>query len=130
ALSSIHYPQSAISNSLFSKLHLLMIHGENDEIFPVADYRRMAETLMANGVVVDLRIFPGQSHNFGADRSVIVRGVAEYCARFFDTDFDNKRNTKGRSGFAGTLSPREERAGIELERGVADSDFSEKLNAS
>ncbi len=81
-LPSIHY-QSAISRPLFSNIQMLLIHGENDEIFPVADCRRVAERLKSSGVAVGLRIFPGQSHNFEADRPVMVRGVAEYLRAYF-----------------------------------------------
>ncbi len=58
---------------------VLLVHGENDQIFPAKDARRLAELLRASGTNVTLNIVPGHGHDFGADRPVIFRLVAEYC---------------------------------------------------
>ena len=57
----------------------LLVHVENDEVFPVADAKRLANLLHAAGTPEDLRILPGLSHDFGYDRGVAVRAMAEYC---------------------------------------------------
>jgi dienelactone hydrolase len=75
--------------TLSTNLHVLLIHGENDEVFPAADCRRLAELLTTNGVPVDLRIFPAQPHGFGADRPAVMRGIAEYCACCLDANSPN-----------------------------------------
>ena len=59
---------------------MLLVHGEQDEIFPVADCRRVAGILRDRGMVVDLRILPGLSHGFGEEHAVVLRAAAEYCA--------------------------------------------------
>ena len=58
---------------------VLLVHGENDEVFPVEDAKRLANLFRAAGITVTLRILPGQSHAFGDDRAVIIRAMAEYC---------------------------------------------------
>lgn len=72
----------------------LLVHAESDEIFPVADARQLAELFKQNGTPVDLRIFPNQSHGFGTDRPVIIRGIAEYCANFFGSMQPFHNNTR------------------------------------
>ncbi len=57
----------------------LLVQGENDEVFPVADAKRLASLLHAAGTPEELRILPGLSHDFGVDRGVAVRAMAEYC---------------------------------------------------
>ena len=58
---------------------VLLVHGEQDEIFPVADCRRVADVLRAGGTTVDLRILPGLSHGFGAEWSTVLRMAGECC---------------------------------------------------
>ncbi|MCC6822753.1 MAG: prolyl oligopeptidase family serine peptidase [Verrucomicrobia subdivision 3 bacterium] len=59
---------------------VLLIHGERDEVFPVADCKRLAERLRANGTPVEVRILPECGHVFGEDSGPVVRALAEYCA--------------------------------------------------
>jgi dienelactone hydrolase len=61
----------------------LILHGEADEVFPAADARRVAEALRARGLETEVRLFPGQSHNFGENRELLFRMVGEECLRFF-----------------------------------------------
>ena len=58
---------------------VLLVHGENDGIFPVGDARRLAELLHTNGTAVTLHIMAGHGHDLGADQAVAFRLIAEYC---------------------------------------------------
>src|SRR5208337_4270752 len=60
-------------------VHVLLIHGEFDDVFPVSDARRLAAVLQSNGVPVTLKIIPGQSHGFEPDRLLLFRAIGEYC---------------------------------------------------
>lgn len=59
---------------------VLLIHGGRDEVFPVADCKRLAERLRANGTPVEVRILPESGHVSGEDSGPVVRALAEYCA--------------------------------------------------
>jgi len=39
----------------------------------------MAARLQSNGVPVELRVLPGQPHDFGPNRLQVFRAVGEYC---------------------------------------------------
>jgi dienelactone hydrolase len=92
---------SAFSNHLSHlTCEVLLVHGERDEIFPVADCREVGELFTTNGVRVEIRILPDQPHGFGRNHgdagqlSVTMRGVAEYCAAHlpkadYGAKFDN-----------------------------------------
>ena len=43
---------------------VLIIHGSKDEVLPVAYTKKFAEDMKAEGNRIDLRIYPGGSHNF------------------------------------------------------------------
>ena len=58
---------------------VLLIHGEQDEIFPVADTQRLAEEWQTNGQPVTWRILPGLAHALDPERGVIFRAIGEYC---------------------------------------------------
>jgi dienelactone hydrolase len=58
---------------------VLLVSGEKDGIFPIEDVKRLASLLRAAGTPVNLRILPDADHDFGTDRGVIIRAVAEYC---------------------------------------------------
>jgi dienelactone hydrolase len=62
-------------------LRAWLAHGENDEVFPAADARAVAEWLRARGAEVQLDVFPGRGHSFGEDQPLLVRRAAEFCAR-------------------------------------------------
>jgi dienelactone hydrolase len=59
----------------------LLLHGDQDTVFPVSDARRVESALRTNGCVVELKVLPGQSHNFDPNRGVVFRRVGEYCLR-------------------------------------------------
>ena len=46
---------------------LLVLHGDADQIIPVQEGKQLAAEAKALGAKVDLVIYPGQSHGFGAD---------------------------------------------------------------
>ena len=58
---------------------VLLVHGDQDEIFPVADTRRLFSLLQTNGVPVELKILPGLPHNMEPDQGVVFRAIGEYC---------------------------------------------------
>jgi dienelactone hydrolase len=58
---------------------ILLIHGEQDEIFPVADTKRLASVLQTNGLSVELKIIPGIAHGMESERGVVFRSIGEYC---------------------------------------------------
>ena len=74
--------RSTLNAQRLSSIHcpVLLIHGERDEVFPVADCRRVAERLRANGTPVELQIIPEMGHVAGENSGPIVRALAEYCA--------------------------------------------------
>ena len=65
------------------KCPVLLIHGEQDEIFPVADTKRLAVVLQSNGVPVKLKIISSMGHSTGADGGSVFRGIGEYCMTHF-----------------------------------------------
>ena len=68
-------------NNLLPSLHcrVALIHGEQDQTFPVADTKRLASILQSNGQPVDMRIIPGMTHGMDPDRGVVFRSIGEYC---------------------------------------------------
>jgi len=65
------------TQNLKLKTHVLLVHGENDEIFPVSEAREVAAFFQTNGVVTELKILPGKRHAFDSDRAVVIRVVGE-----------------------------------------------------
>ncbi len=63
-------------------LHLpavLLLHGEQDSVFPLAEAQRVALVLQTNGVDVELKNFAGLPHDFQPNQAVVFRLVGEYC---------------------------------------------------
>jgi predicted esterase len=58
---------------------VLLVHGEGDEVFPVADIKRLGSTLQTRGVQVEIKTIPGLPHGLEPERGVIFRAVSEYC---------------------------------------------------
>ena len=58
---------------------VLLVHADNDEVFPVADAFRLVDLLKAGGAPVDLQVIRGYDHAYRPDLSVIFRLVGEYC---------------------------------------------------
>jgi len=56
-----------------------LVHGEQDQTFPVADTKRLASILQTNDQPVDLKIIPGMTHGMESDRGVVFRSIGEYC---------------------------------------------------
>jgi len=61
------------------RMAILVVHGANDEVFPLADAQRVAACLQTNGVPVELKVMPGASHGFEPDRLLLFRAIGEYC---------------------------------------------------
>lgn len=73
--------QEGQTNNHLESLHCptLLIHGEMDETFPVADTKRLALLLQTNGLPVELKIISGLSHGMEPERGVVFRSIGEYC---------------------------------------------------
>jgi predicted esterase len=56
---------------------ILLVHGGNDEIFPVDEAKEAAAFFKTNGFPTELKILPGKSHGFDADRALVFRTVGE-----------------------------------------------------
>ena len=72
---------STLNAQLSTRLRcaVLLVHGEQDQTFPLADTTRLAAVLQSNGVPVDLRIIPGAPHGMEPDGGVVFRCIGEYC---------------------------------------------------
>ena len=79
-LSGAGLPEGQTSSRLES-LHcpILLVHGEQDETFPVTDIKRLASTLQSNGLAVELKIVAGLPHGMEPERGVVFRCIGEYC---------------------------------------------------
>ena len=73
--------QEGQTNLNLKLLHcpMLLIHGDQDEIFPVTDTKRLVSILQANGLPIQLKIIPGAPHAMGPDRKLIFRTIGEFC---------------------------------------------------
>ena len=58
---------------------ILLIHGDQDETFPVADTKNLTSVLQTDGVPVGLKIIPGLPHGMEPERGVVFRSIGEYC---------------------------------------------------
>lgn len=61
------------------KTPVLLVQGENDDIFPVDEVRKLAGLLQSNGTPVTLKIVPEHAHGLADDHLVGIRLIAEYC---------------------------------------------------
>jgi len=61
---------------------VLLVHGEQDEVFPVADTKRLASALQTNSMSVELKIIPGLPHDLEPERGVVFRNIGEYCQSY------------------------------------------------
>ena len=73
--------RSGADEQLSAKLHcpILLVHGEQDQTFSLADTRQLASVLQLNGVPVELKIIPGAPHGMEPDGGVVFRRIGEYC---------------------------------------------------
>ena len=73
--------QSTLNPQLSTNLHcpVLLFTAEQDEVFPLADTKRLASILQTNGLPVELKIIPGIPHGMEPERGVVFRSIGEYC---------------------------------------------------
>jgi predicted esterase len=69
------------ANNGFGLLHcpFVLIHGDQDELFPVEDTKRLASVLQTNGEAVELKIIPGAPHGMELEREMVFRNIGECC---------------------------------------------------
>jgi dienelactone hydrolase len=72
---------STLNHQPLTNLHcpVLFVQSEQDEIFPIADTKRLVSILQTNGLPVELKIISGLSHGMEPERGVVFRCVGEYC---------------------------------------------------
>ena len=88
---------SSLTTNHWPLTTILLVHGENDGIFPVDEAKRVAEffnkqfgfkksspttnhlPLTTFLPPVTLHVVPGHGHDFEADQPVVFRLIAEYC---------------------------------------------------
>lgn len=58
---------------------VLLVHGDQDGVFPVADAERMATAFRAQSVLVELKVLAGLNHGFEPGRGAVFRAVGEDC---------------------------------------------------
>ncbi len=61
---------------------VLIVHGEKDRTFPLADVKRLEEWMRSQGLRVEERILTGAGHGLHEDKPVVIRAIAEYCAEW------------------------------------------------
>jgi acetyl esterase/lipase len=61
--------------------NVLLIHGEQDAVFPLSEAQRVAACLQTNGVPVELKVLPGQGHGLGGNHLLVFRVIGEQCLR-------------------------------------------------
>jgi predicted esterase len=61
----------------------LLVHGRQDEVFPLDPCEKLAAGLREQGAKVDLCILDGQGHHFGRDQDVVYRAIGDYTAAHF-----------------------------------------------
>jgi len=76
--SKVQGPKSKVAASGF-ELSTLTLYPEYDGLFPLAQARQLAASLVTNGVPVELRILPGEGHDLGANRLPVFRVIGEQC---------------------------------------------------
>jgi acetyl esterase/lipase len=57
----------------------LLVHGEQDEMFSVADTEQLASELQANSVSTEVKVMPGLPHTLNPENGIIFRAAGEYC---------------------------------------------------
>jgi acetyl esterase/lipase len=74
-------PQVGSNVIAATNLHcpVLLIHGDQDETYPVDDARRFLFMLQTNDTPAELKILPGVSHDIEPVRGAVFRCIGEYC---------------------------------------------------
>lgn len=75
---------AAAGNNAAGPMSVLLMHGEQDEVFPLDDARRVAECLRSNGVPVELQVLPGLDHGLKGNRLQVFRAFGEYSLTRFN----------------------------------------------
>ena len=58
---------------------VLLLHGQNDEVLPLAQAEGVAARLRTNGVPVELKVLLGEGNGLGGNRLLVFRVVTEQC---------------------------------------------------
>lgn len=58
---------------------ILLVHGEEDEMFPLANTEQLAAELRTNDMPVELKVMPGLPHTLNPENAVIFRAAGEYA---------------------------------------------------
>lgn len=58
-----------------------LVHGEMDETFRLSEAEEVRRILTMAGMSVDMAVIPGQTHSFGENQQLVLRLIAERCAR-------------------------------------------------
>jgi dienelactone hydrolase len=69
------------TNGRLQSLHcrVLLVHGDQDKIFPVVSTKRLATLLQTNRLSVELKIISGMPHDMEPEQGVVFRSIGEYC---------------------------------------------------
>ena len=72
---------STLNPQPLTNLHcpVLLVHGEQDEVFPMENTKRMASILQTNGLSAELKIIPSIPHGMEPERGAVFRSIGEYC---------------------------------------------------
>jgi len=79
----------------------LLLHGENDQVFPLEECEQLAEILRNGGTPTGAVILAEQDHGFRPDRLGVMRALGEFCAEQMDDDGRFSRNSTPVSPVAG-----------------------------
>jgi predicted esterase len=63
--------------------NVLILHGDQDNVFPPAAAEQVTAVFRTNGVPVDFKILAGQGHNLEPNRALVFRAIGEYCLTQF-----------------------------------------------
>jgi hypothetical protein len=93
-LSGAGLDSSTTSNQLSTHLScpVLLICGDQDEIFSLTDTKRLTSVLQNNGVPEELIIIPGLSHGMEPECGVVFRSIGEYCRSHLAGNWQNYRS--------------------------------------
>jgi dienelactone hydrolase len=75
----VSYRVDGVNTLTNLRCSLLLVHSDQDEVFPVADTKRLVSVLQTNGLPVELKIVSGLPHGMEPDREEVFRGIGEYC---------------------------------------------------
>lgn len=76
---SSRFTTTSNQSPLNLKSKLVLIHGDNDEVFPKGDMERLAAVIQGKGGDINLIRLADMAHQYPKDHSLIIRLIAEYC---------------------------------------------------